>query len=160
MILGFSVLNASAAQAACSERRDEYNSRSQCEYDHRYCDYNSRIGCYTPTSESGRCERRNDEYDDRSACERRHDRCEYNSRLGCYVPDERGGGGGGGGGWRPTTTTTTTTTTLPPAPAVCPYTNDDGSYWGRGGRGFRNQQVCEIAERRSCSQGADGCWHP
>ncbi len=144
----------------CERRNDEYSSQNECERQHRFCEYNSRLGCYTPGSESGRCERRNQEYNDRSDCERRHNSCEYNSRIGCYVPER----GGGGGGWRPTTTTTTstTTTTTRPMPS-CPWTDDDGSYQGRGRRGFRNQAVCEHAERgnhATCEQRGDGCWHP
>ncbi len=152
MILGIAMMGSGTAEAACRPRLDEFDDRASCERRHRFCEYNSRVGCYTPSNESGRCERRNDEYNDRSDCERRHNRCEYNSRIGCYVP-ERGGGGGG----RPTTTTTsTTTTTTQPSSAHC---RDDGSYFGNG---YKSKDWCEASYSRqiTCSQQGDGCWHP
>lgn len=161
--IGFS--NIASAQYSssdrCNSRRDEFRYEEDCLDQSRSCRYDSSIGCYVPSSvSSSNCRIRYDEYDDRRTCERNNRQgCDY--ERGCYVPrpeprpTPRP---------RPTPQPTPQPTPAPtPRPAVCPWNDVDGSYEGRGRRGFPSENICEISEGRrsgACEQRGDGCWHP
>jgi len=99
-------------------------------------------GLPAPLPPPPRCDAQYKEYDNQNRCERMHSQgCHRESQ--CWVPNKE--------------------TPPPPPPAVCPWTDDDGSYEGRGRRGFRNKEICEISEGRRpgvCEKRTDGCWHP
>ncbi|MGE3975454.1 MAG: hypothetical protein AB7F59_13095 [Bdellovibrionales bacterium] len=171
----------------CDERRDEFNYQDRCEQiTRRACEYNSRLSCYVSVNIQpvSRCEHRYDQYDSEYDCRIRFpEGCEY--RSGCWVSRpiqppplprcdpqykeydtqarcERMHEHGcrvEGQCWVPNPAPPPP----PPPPAVCPHQDDDGSYEGRGRRGFRNQSICEISEGRragACEIRGDGCWHP
>ncbi len=128
-------------RVTCNERRNEFETERECLRKNEYCEYNRQSGCHEPAVPERKCNEKYDEYQRVSECQSDHSQgCEYRSDIGCYVPLPK-----------------------PPPPPQCPWNDDDGSYEGRGKRGFRNQEICEISEGRKsgvCEKRNDGCWHP
>lgn len=128
----------------CNQRRNEFETERECLRQNEYCEYNRSSGCYEPAVPERRCNAKYNEYERSPECESDHSQgCEYRSDIKCYVPKAK--------------------PPPPPPPPVCRWQDDDGSYEGRGRRGFRNRDVCEISEGRksgACEERSDGCWHP